>query len=662
VLHLGDNGPAVTRLQTGLTQLGFDAGHADGVFGRETEAALRAFQREIGVDVDGVYGRQTEAALSQRLERHRDDGPRGREPPDVEVKAARMPLKTAMQRAPEQPDAARAPERPPGPPPEPSQNARLVADNPATEDLLDREGFANALAVLIDLQRAETRDPISGPILVHLYGSWGSGKTTLFGLLRRSLESPSEGLEPRRKHWLCVTFNAWGHQRTAPPWWWLMDGVYREATARRRRGQLDPLSMWRRLRIWVWWWGLALVALLAASALLVCSVIFGIVTIDRMAGAKDAVNIVVGLFIAAGSAVALVRSTKSSLLVGSPRAATALLRSGGDPYRRIRNRYAKLVEKTGRNVLVFIDDLDRCQPDYVVELLEGIQTIFNDTSVTYLVAADREWVSESFQRVYTELGAAMDRPGRPLGYLFLEKTFAVSAPLPRPSPAAQARYWQAVLTGDALGSMETITGDDRRAANAAMAQDTPEEAAARAAELPDGDLSGEARALREKAAIKLAEAAAAGEQDHVLAPYLPLLDTNPRALKRLRNAYAIATMGRFASLDIATSDHSVDALVRWTILTLRWPWLADRVIEQPGTLHAILHPGEVPLDGDLAEVANDGDLLHLLRDPVADGVTPDLETWLAAELGERAPADDSADHADANATDGGRPPPDHRST
>lgn len=40
-------------LQRGLTQRGFDAGTADGVFGKKTEAAIRAFQQSQGLPVTG---------------------------------------------------------------------------------------------------------------------------------------------------------------------------------------------------------------------------------------------------------------------------------------------------------------------------------------------------------------------------------------------------------------------------------------------------------------------------------------------------------------------------------------------------------------------------------------------------------------------------------
>ncbi|WP_408648474.1 lytic murein transglycosylase [Thalassococcus lentus] len=44
-------------LQKGLTRAGFDAGKADGVFGKKTEAAIRAYQRAKGLPIDGLPSR-----------------------------------------------------------------------------------------------------------------------------------------------------------------------------------------------------------------------------------------------------------------------------------------------------------------------------------------------------------------------------------------------------------------------------------------------------------------------------------------------------------------------------------------------------------------------------------------------------------------------------
>jgi len=58
-------GDDVSALQERLTELGFDTGRADGVFGPLTEAGLKAFQREYGLRPDGVCGPATLRALQQ---------------------------------------------------------------------------------------------------------------------------------------------------------------------------------------------------------------------------------------------------------------------------------------------------------------------------------------------------------------------------------------------------------------------------------------------------------------------------------------------------------------------------------------------------------------------------------------------------------------------
>lgn len=66
-------GDDVTDLQQRLGRLGFDAGWIDGVFGPDTEAALREFQRNQGVTADGVVGRETVAALDRLAGRQSGD-------------------------------------------------------------------------------------------------------------------------------------------------------------------------------------------------------------------------------------------------------------------------------------------------------------------------------------------------------------------------------------------------------------------------------------------------------------------------------------------------------------------------------------------------------------------------------------------------------------
>lgn len=61
VLKRGDRGDAVETLQIFLTGKGFDPQGVDGIFGEDTEAAVRAFQEVHGLAATGRFDRETEA-------------------------------------------------------------------------------------------------------------------------------------------------------------------------------------------------------------------------------------------------------------------------------------------------------------------------------------------------------------------------------------------------------------------------------------------------------------------------------------------------------------------------------------------------------------------------------------------------------------------------
>lgn len=83
----GSEGNDVRALQELLLSLGYALPRcgADGTFGAETEAALRAFQADAGLEADGKYGEKSHAAM---MEATADGGKDGRpaqpEPPDAE--------------------------------------------------------------------------------------------------------------------------------------------------------------------------------------------------------------------------------------------------------------------------------------------------------------------------------------------------------------------------------------------------------------------------------------------------------------------------------------------------------------------------------------------------------------------------------------------------
>jgi murein L,D-transpeptidase YcbB/YkuD len=58
----GDSGHAVLEVQQKLNALGYNLDE-DGIFGRDTRAAVRHFQNVVGLDTDGIVGPDTHSAL-----------------------------------------------------------------------------------------------------------------------------------------------------------------------------------------------------------------------------------------------------------------------------------------------------------------------------------------------------------------------------------------------------------------------------------------------------------------------------------------------------------------------------------------------------------------------------------------------------------------------
>jgi hypothetical protein len=49
---------------------------------------------------------------------------------------------------------------------------------------------------------------------------------------------------------------------------------------------------------------------------------------------------------------------------------------------------------------IFINELDKCRESYTVEFLEGIQTLFKEADVAYIVVVAVDTVSASYEKAY----------------------------------------------------------------------------------------------------------------------------------------------------------------------------------------------------------------------------------------------------------------------
>lgn len=98
---------------------------------------------------------------------------------------------------------------------------------------------------------------------------------------------------------------------------------------------------------------------------------------------------------------------------------------------QFRIEFTNLLESEGlrgiKNVVVLVDDLDRCLPETVVETLEAIRLFLSVPKMSFVIAADEERVADAIATRYsTESSAGEESPAR----LYLHKIVQTSVPVP----------------------------------------------------------------------------------------------------------------------------------------------------------------------------------------------------------------------------------------
>jgi hypothetical protein len=468
------------------------------------------------------------------------------------------------------------------------------------QDLLGRAAFARFLA-----KRIAAVAPQSGAFSIHVYAPWGAGKTSLLNFLRKELEQQkTDG-----KEWLVVEFNAWRHQHIQPPWWSLMEGIFKQTKTK--------LTLWERLQEYWWRFNTGRLQYIFGAVLMawvLALLVFPLLgsTAKEAGGlksfaenAEDVSKILAFVATIWGGILAFNRS----LLFSSAQAAQNYTELTNDPTNEIKRRFTGLIKRLlPARVAILIDDLDRCQSRYVVDLLEGIQTLFRDAPVVFVVAADRHWLNACYEDVYDRLRPRIHEPGKPLGTLFLEKAFRFSTPMPGLPEELKETYWRHLLQ----------LAPNEQSAEAAAAREKARDDVIKARSESDVrslvDSSRkqsflEQRALREEAVVRLAAPEILQRLEHTLKPYALLLEPNPRAMKLLVNSYS----ANRALAILSEAEIELHQLALWTILCARWPQLADYLAANADLLEKIGQPNIDGFPDDLKELCAHPSVVQVIK-------------------------------------------------
>ncbi|MEB3164807.1 MAG: P-loop NTPase fold protein [Prochlorothrix sp.] len=116
-------------------------------------------------------------------------------------------------------------------------------------------------------------------------------------------------------------------------------------------------------------------------------------------------------------------------------------------------------------IILYIDDLDRCPPDRVVEVLEAVQLLLKTPLFIVVLAIDDRYISRALEDVYQ---GVLIRGGKPSGIDYLEKIIQIPYRMRPLSPRNVAAY-----LGDQLNYTPPATPPIKVAPS--IARPTPEE-------------------------------------------------------------------------------------------------------------------------------------------------------------------------------------------
>ncbi len=224
-------------------------------------------------------------------------------------------------------------------------------------------------------------------------------------------------------------------------------------------------------------------------------------------------------------------------------------------------------------IVLYIDDLDRCPPDKVVEVLQAVHLLLSFPAFVVVVAVDARWVSQSLRIGYKDLfgqEVSMDVDGdgipdsfRATPHDYLEKIFQIPFWLYPMNIEGRRNLLSQLMESNLESKENTIQRDDNlketvKTTEQAISEKKVEQEQEISSPLNRTELSNEESAsfnietkeLTDEFPFKFEEANADAEQltikreeNDFSLTLAPILGFSPRALKRFVNVYLLIKVG-----------------------------------------------------------------------------------------------------------------------
>lgn len=282
----------------------------------------------------------------------------------------------------------------------------LIPDDETAIDFLNYEAISRTVVKLL-------KDNQQGPLTIGIHGGWGAGKSSILKMIESEIERGDNGI-------VCLWFNGWTFQGFDDAKIILMKSTINELCRKRSKvgnvkklgAELSSRVDWLKLSLWGSGIALALTQFLSSS--------------EHVASIASILNI----------AKSNVQSLDSDDIETGIEKVTSFLKpresNDNDVVEHIhqfRKDFENLLTEAGvKQLVILIDDLDRCLPSTAIDTLEAIRLFLFVPCTAFVIGADEAMIEYSVRQHFPELPVASD----PMPYArnYLEKLIQVPFRIP----------------------------------------------------------------------------------------------------------------------------------------------------------------------------------------------------------------------------------------
>ena len=299
-------------------------------------------------------------------------------------------------------------------------------DKEAENDYLN---FGYMVDLVVDI--ATNRE--LSPSTIGLYGDWGSGKSSLMKLAQKKIEEKNPKNEKKKDmvKTLCIEFNGW-----------LFEG-YEDTKTSLCGAILDALADERRFSKKVTDYAKELIEKIDFNKILGKGVKYGLdFFLTGGVGALTDLSL--------RTLLPVIKANVGDVQVKDIEETLSKFKKSDKTRAEIknfRNEFKKLLKKSKvENVVVFIDELDRCLPDTVLEVFEAVRLFLFVEGMSFVIGADERLIQYSIKSKYKEV------PGNNLdiGKEYLEKVIQYPLCIPQLTRAEVNQYLACLLLKQTL--------------------------------------------------------------------------------------------------------------------------------------------------------------------------------------------------------------------